>query len=561
MKLAIVFTLGFTIAAFARQQPTPATSQPADPARQEQQATSPPAFGTKTTIYVYRLRLTAGMFNKPPIYVDEREIARITNGRFFIVNLDPGRHVIRSEHKTAVVTLDMHPGQIYYIRVAWEPTQYTARAATTLVPPEQAWPEIGQTESSNPSDIKDHELAVVGAMPPKPAPAPATAEKLSAPGSCRSIVVIRSVLNRINVLDVVNYPGAYVGKWFVIEDLPTVERDGVKIFLLTKGYTPEDLARAHSFCQSQAKEAEPKEMVEGTLADSVLQADIQKMIRAMEPDAHPNCEFQIVKQSHEAGTPGVERWEVKSCDAASSYDVRIVPSPQGGTDFRVTKSVLGQEKRAAATVPPPVSSQAEAADALPEGFVLYEGEKSQFTIAFPKGWVAQDQSQMSLGKGKSKFNLTLFYLPLNPTPEESKSVELMTKLMTKLANGIDTGEIPSFFVQKTPAKNGMSCAGLSEKADKDVFKMITGDPILGKGAAILEAPRSEPISVAGCKGIRIRGTGQPAKENAPETLDVYAASDGKVLYLFTLRSHADNYKKNAEIFEKSVATAKLTAAE
>jgi len=90
--------------------------------------------------------------------------------------------------------------------------------------------------------------------------------------------------------------------------------------------------------------------------------------------------------------------------------------------------------------------------------------------------------------------------------------------------------------------------------------MITGDPILDKRATILEAPRSEPVSVAGCKGIRIHGTGQPAKENTPQTLDVYAASDGKVLYLFTLRNHADNYKKNSEVFQKSVATARLTAA-
>ena len=130
----------------------------------------------------------------------------------------------------------------------------------------------------------------------------------------------------------------------------------------------------------------------------------------------------------------------------------------------------------------------------------------------------------------------------------------------KLLTGIDSGEIPSFFIQRAPVKDGMSCAGFSEKAEKDVFKMVTGDPIFGKKAAILEAPRSEPVSVAGCKGIRIHGTGQPAKENIAQTLDVYAASDGKVLYLFSLRNHADNYKKNVEVFQKSVATARLAEA-
>ena len=68
-----------------------------------------------------------------------------------------------------------------------------------------------------------------------------------------------------------------------------------------------------------------------------------------------------------------------------------------------------------------------------------------------------------------------------------------------------------------------------------------------------------PPRLQAARGVRIHGTGQPAKESTPQTLDVYAVSDGKVLYLFTLRNHADNYKKNVEVFQKSVATAKLSA--
>jgi len=191
-------------------------------------------------------------------------------------------------------------------------------------------------------------------------------------------------------------------------------------------------------------------------------------------------------------------------------------------------------------------------DALPEGFVLHEEQKSQFTIALPKGWVAYDQSKMFGGKGNSQFNLIFFYLSPNPAPQEEMSVELIRK--------IDSGEISSFFVQKLPAKNGMSCAGFPEKAEKNVFKLVTDDPMFGKGATIVEAPRSEPISVAGCKGIRILGTGKPAKGDTPQTTDVHAASDGQILYLFTLRGTADNYKKNTEVFQKAIATARLTAA-
>jgi hypothetical protein len=289
-----------------------------------------------------------------------------------------------------------------------------------------------------------------------------------------------------------------------------------------------------------------------------LEADITRTIRVLEATDHPGCALQIVKQSYPTDKPDVGRWDVKSCDTASSYDVVIVPSPKGGSDFRVVKSVQEQQQKQTDTAAlPSGGSRAGAPDASPEELVPYEGQKSQFTISLPKGWVAQDQSQTPGMNGNSRFNLILFHPSYpNVTGQDAKSVELMAM---KLLTGIDSGEIPSFFVQRVPAKNGMSCAGLSEKGEKDVFKMITGDPILGKGAAILEAPRSEPISVAGCKGIRIRGTGQPAKENAPQTLDVYAVSDGNVLYLFTLRNHADNYKRNVDIFEKSVATVRLTA--
>ncbi|HMD18443.1 MAG TPA: DUF2846 domain-containing protein [Terriglobales bacterium] len=554
----------FATSAFAQQQPSDAPTQPAAPAQAEPRATNAPATAaaTKVTMYVYRLRNQRGMFNKLSVYIDERELARIENGRFFIVHVDPGRHVVRSVDKASAVTVEMQPGQIYFLRVAIEHTQFTFRFETILVPAEQGWSEIGQTEPNDSKEIKDNELAAVGPLPSKPAPASSPAEEPSAPGTCRSVAVTRSsfvaALGRAElghkqspdgykVVDVVNYPSAYVGKWYEMNELPTVQnKNGVHILLLSKGYTPEDVAKAHNFCQSG----------EGTVADARLQADIGKTIRVLEAADHPGCDLQIVNQLHSADTLGVERWDVKSCDAPSSYDVRIVNSPKGGSDFQVVKSVQEQEQKTDTAAPPPVSSQAATADASPEEWVPYEGQKNEFTIALPKGWVAQDQSQM-LGKGNSKFNLILFHPSYpNLTAQDAKSAELMAM---KQLTGIDSGEIPSFFVQRVPAKNGMSCAGFSEKAEKDVFKMITGDPILDRKAAIQEAPRSEPLSVAGCKGIRIHGTGQPAKENTPQTLDVYAASDGKVLYLFTLRNQADYYKKNAEVFQKSMATAKLAA--
>src|SRR5271165_5154777 len=182
MKSAPLLILAFVSALFAQQQPASTVIQAAVPPPQEQTSTNPPATGTKATMYVYRLRDRQGMLNKPSVYIDERELARIENGRFFVVNIEPGRHVVHSVDKASTVTVEMQPGQIYFLRVEIEQTQVTYRFETILVPPEQGWSEIGQTQPNDSKDIKASELASVGPLPSKPASPPSAAQGPSAPG-------------------------------------------------------------------------------------------------------------------------------------------------------------------------------------------------------------------------------------------------------------------------------------------------------------------------------------------------------------------------------------------
>ena len=200
MKAAPLVVLALAIAAFAQYQPAPAASAVTSPTQQEQKATNPPVIGTKATMYVYRLRDRQGMLNKPSVYIDERELARIENGRFFVVNVDPGRHVVHSVDKASTVTVEMQPGQIYFLRVEIVQTQFTYRFETILVPPEQGWSEIGQTQPNDSKDIKDSELAAVGPLPSKPVSPPSPAQGTmepggSAQGACRSIAVTRSFVS------------------------------------------------------------------------------------------------------------------------------------------------------------------------------------------------------------------------------------------------------------------------------------------------------------------------------------------------------------------------------
>lgn len=288
-----------------------------------------------------------------------------------------------------------------------------------------------------------------------------------------------------------------------------------------------------------------------------LEADVTRMIQTFEGADHPGCEMQVVKQVHSSDRiPIVERWDVKSCDAISSYDVQIVPSPKGGSDFRVvkSKSVAVQDKTADTAASPPASSQVATAEGLPEGFVLYEGSKEQFIIGLPKDWTAYDQGQMmkaaGIDRSTGRFgDMIIFYQSKDSTHGLLESPELMGK--------VDTGELPSFFLQKQPADKGMACTGFSEKAEKKAIDAIGKDPNF-KGKNAVEPAHAEPANVGGCKGLRIRAKGQRSP-GAPLVADAYAASDGVTLYMFSLRNPADNYEKNVDVFQKAISTLKLSA--
>jgi len=301
----------------------------------------------------------------------------------------------------------------------------------------------------------------------------------------------------------------------------------------------------------------PSQWAAGTGADRQLAADIKRMIRIFEGADHPHCPFKVVKQFHSADRPGVERWDVKSCDAASSYEVTIVVSPKGGSDFRVAKSEGAvaqdkQDKTADASTSAPPSSQPAPAVTVPEGFALYEGSKEQFTIALPKDWTAYDQGQMLKAAGipGQGGDMIIFYQSKDSTAGSMLSPELMGK--------VDTGELPSFFLQKQRADKGMSCAELPEKAEKKLVDLIAKDPQF-KGKNALEPTNSEPASVGGCKGVRVRAKGK-SESGSATVVDAYIAADGQTIYVFSLRNRAENFDRNGPVFQQAISTLKLAAA-
>jgi Protein of unknown function (DUF2846) len=71
----------------------------------------------KATVYIYRYKQFTGSALAPSVYCDDTALARMENGRYFTVKVEPGKHVFHSNDKQAGVELDLKPGQSYYLRV------------------------------------------------------------------------------------------------------------------------------------------------------------------------------------------------------------------------------------------------------------------------------------------------------------------------------------------------------------------------------------------------------------------------------------------------------------
>lgn len=91
-------------------------------------------------LHIYRQRRAVNSTFEPSIFVDDKQIARITNGSRFTIKLSPGAHTIRSDDNSSAISLDAKSGQEYYIRVD-EIVGLKARGKLTMMSPEQGGPE------------------------------------------------------------------------------------------------------------------------------------------------------------------------------------------------------------------------------------------------------------------------------------------------------------------------------------------------------------------------------------------------------------------------------------
>ena len=143
MKLSLcVFAALVLGTALLAQQQNPATASPQPGQQLQAPATSASASPSQADsaipcLRVYRQRRYSGSALAPSIYVDDKQIARVGNGRRVSIRLTPGPHTIRSDDKSSAVSVDAKTGQDYFIRIEEETGFWKGHGKLTLVLPEQ----------------------------------------------------------------------------------------------------------------------------------------------------------------------------------------------------------------------------------------------------------------------------------------------------------------------------------------------------------------------------------------------------------------------------------------
>lgn len=143
------------------QEAQPETASPPAEAADTKPAEATSSTEAKPTIYFYRIKQFAGSGLEPSVYCDEKELARMDNGRYFGVTLTPGKHVCRMGDKQTGFEIDVKEGQSYYGRVTIDMGFWKGRGRLTLIQPEQGGFEIKKVKLLGASKVKNRELVTL----------------------------------------------------------------------------------------------------------------------------------------------------------------------------------------------------------------------------------------------------------------------------------------------------------------------------------------------------------------------------------------------------------------
>jgi len=137
VRIALATVVLLAVHAYAQEASTP---QP------------PAAKSSKGTVYIYRYKQFVGSALEPSVYCDETQLARMDNGRYFSVEVEPGKHTFYSNDKQSGLELDVKAGEKYFVRVEIAAGMMKGHGRLILMAPEQGSYEL-KSKKLKPLDV------------------------------------------------------------------------------------------------------------------------------------------------------------------------------------------------------------------------------------------------------------------------------------------------------------------------------------------------------------------------------------------------------------------------
>jgi hypothetical protein len=130
-------------------------------AAQNTEASQPKSDSQKAMIYFYRIKQFAGSGLEPSVYCDDKELARMDNGRYFGAALEPGKHTFRMGDKQTGFEIGMRSGEEYYGKVTLDTGFWKGHGRLTLMQKEQGAFELKKVKPLGPDKVKDRLLVTI----------------------------------------------------------------------------------------------------------------------------------------------------------------------------------------------------------------------------------------------------------------------------------------------------------------------------------------------------------------------------------------------------------------
>jgi len=119
----------------------------------QDQKAAPAATPKAATICFYRPHRFEGAALKPPIIVDQVDVAQLHNGDAIQVTVNPGSHKLHSNDKSTGIELDAKPGLTYFVRVDIKTGGWKGHGQVTLIDPQEGKYEFSQQKLSANRDL------------------------------------------------------------------------------------------------------------------------------------------------------------------------------------------------------------------------------------------------------------------------------------------------------------------------------------------------------------------------------------------------------------------------